>query len=311
LLHVTNGSSVQIQDTGIGGAVEYWRDVLHEGPVPSLPLEELSDLRAEFIAQASGLPPEEVLRDFEDRDSGLRAYGDHDELVLWFEHDLYDQLQLIQILAWVAAHRASSTRVTLIQADDYLGRMTPDELSALFPSRRAVSPEQFRTAERAWQAFTATCPEMLVQLLGEDTSELRHLKAALHRLLEEFPSTRDGLSRTERQILQAVANGARTMGDAFRVTTAMEERIFMGDSAFGLHLRALASCRNPLLQMHEHGSVMKLTLQITANGRDVLAGTADHIRFNGIDRWLGGTHLSHPEQIWRFNGATLVRQSAS
>lgn len=308
MLHITNGSSVQICDTDIGGQVVYWNDVLHEGPVPNLPLQELSDLRAGFIAQ--GFPPEEVQREFEERDSALCAYGDHEELVLWFEHDLYDQLQLIQILAWIAEHPATSTRVSLIETDTYLGPMSPDQLSALFPDRRDVTPEQYRTAKRAWSAFTATSPEALAGVLGDDTSALCHLNAALRRLAEEFPSTRDGLSRTERQILQAVASGARTMGEAFRVTTAMEERVFMGDSAFALHLRALANCRKPLLHMNEHGSVMKLTLGLTANGRDVLESSADHIKLNGIDRWIGGIHLSDTDRVWRFDDktATLVSE---
>lgn len=308
MLHVTNGSSVQIRDTKIGGEVVYWNDVLHEGPVPNLPLQELSDLRAGFIAQ--GFPSEEVVRDFEERDSALTRYGEHNELVLWFEHDLYDQLQLIQILAWVADHPASGTRVSLIQAGDYLGPMSTDQLSELFPARQTVTSEQYEVAKGAWSAFTASSPETLVRLLNRDTSALPHLNAALRRLIEEFPSVRNGLSRTESQILHAVANGARTMGDAFRVTTAMEERIFMGDSAFALHLRALANCRKPLLHMNEHGSVMKLTLGLTANGRDVLESRADHIRLNGIDRWIGGIHLSDTDRVWRFDdkSQTLVSQ---
>jgi hypothetical protein len=35
---------------------------------------------------------------FERRDEAITRFRDHEEVVLWFEHDLFDQLQLIQIL---------------------------------------------------------------------------------------------------------------------------------------------------------------------------------------------------------------------
>src|SRR5215212_2947975 len=52
LLHVTNGESAgnTLRQTSLGGAVLPWQDVLHEGPVPALPRQELLRLRARFLA---------------------------------------------------------------------------------------------------------------------------------------------------------------------------------------------------------------------------------------------------------------------
>lgn len=307
MLHITNGSSVSISQAGIEGRVVFWNDVLHEGPVPNLPLEELSEVRSNFIVNAFGLSTEQASQEFEERDAALRGYGDEDELVLWFEHDLYDQLQLIQILDWVAAHRAPNTRTTLIQTDVYLGPMKAAELTALFPNRRVITEAQFGLARRAWAAFTAPDPAGLLALMREDTSALPHLASAFRRHLEQFPSTRNGLSRTQQQIMTAVASGAKTLGAAFAIDATMEERVFMGDSSFINYVRELGSCRSPLLNVDEHGSVMKLTLALTAKGREVLDGREDHIRLNGIDRWLGGIHLSSPDCVWRYDGVALVR----
>lgn len=307
MLHVTNGSSVQIAESGVGGEVVYWDDVLYDGPVPRLPLEELSELRARFIAEAYGRPEEEVCAAFERRDAALLGFREHDEVVLWFEHDLFDQLQLVQVLAWLAAVPAGSTRISLIQADAYLGPMTPGQLAVLFPSRQAVTGAQFQLAAAAWSAFTSSAPAPLLRVLESDTSALPYLGAAVRRLLQQYPSTRDGLSRTERQILQVVAEGASTMGSAFRADQRLEEPRFMGDDTYVRYLRALGACRNPLLRVDEHGTLMKITLQLTGAGRNVLEGRADHIALNGIDRWLGGVHLSDPDSVWRWNGAAMVR----
>src|SRR5919206_483284 len=62
---------------------------------------------------------------------------------------------------------------------------------------------------------------------GLSLDELRPVRApfiagALWRHLEQFPSVQNGLSRSERQALEAVASGPRSLRDAF--VAANEER---------------------------------------------------------------------------------------
>jgi len=81
-----------------------WRDVLREGRVPAVDAAELSRVRSRFL---TGEPDAFAGRD--------RALAEAEELVLWFEHDLYDQLQLIQVIA------SSAAPAGLAQAEAYLG----------------------------------------------------------------------------------------------------------------------------------------------------------------------------------------------
>ena len=97
MLHVTNGdlTASLLRRTGVMGTIIAWRDILHDGPVPPrLALEAMSDARARYLASigAGNLP--DLLRDFGARDAALRSAR---QAVLWFEHDLYDQLQLLQL----------------------------------------------------------------------------------------------------------------------------------------------------------------------------------------------------------------------
>ncbi len=304
MLHITNGQSVSLAEAGMAGDIVYWNDVLHEGPVPPLPLDELSQLRAGFLARAWAEPEEEIRSLFERRDTALKNFRNHEEVVLWFEHDLYDQLQLIQILDFLGSQPRGDTRVSLIQSGTYLGPMQPHQLAALFPSRQDVQAAHFTTAQRAWAAFRAPAPAGLLSLADSDTTPLPYLQAAIRRHLEQFPSTRDGLNRTERQILQAVANGAATIGDAFRA--CQEEPLFMGDTPFIGYVHDLSASRKPLLEESQRGRPMDTQLRLTAVGRSVLDARQDHLELNGIDRWLGGVHLVAPDRIWRWDGSTLL-----
>ena len=65
---------------------------------------------------------------FVERDEAIARSHNHEEVVLWFEHDLYDQLQLIQILDWFSHQDLGHTRLSLIPA---CGVVNPNSLRRL------------------------------------------------------------------------------------------------------------------------------------------------------------------------------------
>jgi hypothetical protein len=104
-----------------------------------------------------------------------------------------------------------------------------------------------------------------------------------------------GLARTERQILQTALAGQHTFATLFPAEQRMEERIFMGDSTLQRWIRGLTDCRHPLLSVHDG------VYRVTNLGREALMGSVDHVRLNGINRWLGGVHLLGEETLWRWD----------
>ncbi|HYN95487.1 MAG TPA: DUF1835 domain-containing protein, partial [Pilimelia sp.] len=216
-LHVSNGDATDLPGTGIAPRVLYWRDVLHEGPVPAVGPEELRQIRADFLAQAHADDRAEGTAVFAERDRVLDANRDR-EYVLWFEADLYDQLQIIQILARLADLEVPAHRITLICIGEHpgiarfggLGELTAAQLREL-PATNAcarLTPGALDLATRAWAAFRAPTPGGIAAIAATRSGELRFLGEAFDRLSREYPATRDGLSLTERRVLAAVADGA-------------------------------------------------------------------------------------------------------
>jgi len=280
MLHVTNGTSVSLAESGLPGEILPWLDVLHEGPVPAgIDDAELCRVRTEFLNAGDDL----VRRD--------RVFAGSEDLVLWFEHDLYDQLQLIQILDRC---RSTGKRASLICVDRYLGPMTGVELAALWPSRHDVTEAEYSLASAAWSAFRASDPLPLQTVIAGDTSALPFLRGALRRHLQQFPSVGNGLGRTERQILQILSSGPRRFPELFVEGQRMEEAIFLGDLSFREYIRQLA----PLVT-EEDGQ-----FSLTDTGREVLAGRIDRVREYGIDRWFGGVHLAGRGTLWRWEEAS-------
>src|SRR5690242_15946516 len=75
-LHVSNGDSTDVAGTGLASRVLYWRDALHEGPVPAVGPEELRRIRAAFLVAAQGDGHAEVAQTFAERDRTLAANRD-------------------------------------------------------------------------------------------------------------------------------------------------------------------------------------------------------------------------------------------
>jgi len=239
MLHVTNGHSVSLAETGLGGEVLVWRDTLDD-------VGELAPL--------------------------LQELGRHEEIVLWFEHDLYDQAQLIEVLSRLRGRAG----VSLICSGTYLGPMTPGELRGLWPSRHAVTEAEYALGWAAWTAFSSGNPVAVQEVLAGDTLVLPYLAGALRRWLQELPSVGNGLSRTERQILEIAAEGGHTFATMFPANQRKEERMFMGDTQFEERIRGLMECAVPMLEVRDG------VYRIAPAGREVLAGLADHVRINGV-----------------------------
>jgi hypothetical protein len=311
-LIITNGDSAGslLRRAVPGAEILPWRDVLHEGPVPLTDtLAELTEIRADYLA-ADAEERDAALTLLQARDRGLAHSADFARVALWFEHDLYDQLQLVQLLDWFSEHKREPLSLVLVQSSDFLGNKTADTILDCARAEEPVGDNQLTLARKAWRAFRSTTPEAWAKLLESDLSALHFLRAAVTRMLEELPG-RDGLSRTERQMLAALRAGRISPRQIFAAVQRQEEAVFMGDWSFFRLLDRLALADEPLVEGLEAvpfqredqtraQAYLHSALSLTQFGGEVLAGRADHAAANRIDRWWGGTHLEH-DALWRWD----------
>ncbi len=313
-LIVTNGdiAADRIREAGIEGELLPWRDAFHEGPAPpGLLLEALSIVRSTYLATAFGRSVLEIHRSFAQRDALIRNHGSYDRVELWFEHDLCDQLQLIQLLDFFAQEKREEG-VFLLQSHDYLGSASAEAVLALAQTDRPVHAEQFAGAQKAWLAFTASNPSAMALQAQAAAIGLPYLPAAFRRLLAELPALGSGLSLTQERALQALAREPQRVGELFAAIQEQEEARFLGDESFFRQVEELAFAETPLVQglpyrrraseengrVTGHSDYAASALAITDAGRAALEHRFDHAVENGIDRWLGGTHLT-PKSLWR------------
>ena len=301
--HIVDGESTggTLRVSGIARSKDIlvWKDALYTGPVPAgLTLKQLSRLRSRFWT--AGKHSDE----FEKRDAHLVKWKEYDQIMLWFGSTSLCQLSLSQILTWFKQSNLCDRRISLVTA--YGGSLRPEQVGAPYQARKPLTAKHLELGSRFWAAFTAPQPRTLQRLRAADLRPLPELRNTIDELLQEYPSRYDGLSRFERKLLLAIDS----MGSAtasFAVVSVLQ-RHPIGDSHLFDMLRQFVNASSPLLEFvtpftgrfrsYEFNSER---LRLTNLGEQVLAGKADHVALNGIDRWIGGVHLRGTDLKWRWD----------
>ncbi|HXN84237.1 MAG TPA: hypothetical protein VN883_17280 [Myxococcales bacterium] len=302
MLHLFNGDAAAevALRAKLPGEVAVWADTLDQGPLPShLDGAALLEARAQSFALSEGGygSLDEIRAKVSRWNAALTTAAEHAEVVLWFEHDLCCQLALLHhfdaleshpgvFVVCIGSHPAVPRFRGLSQLDGH-------QLGELFAGRAAVTAPQRALARVAWNAVRAASPAELWRLAQRDSPALPFLGPALRRLLEEYPDAR-GLSRTEAQILTAAAERPGKLGELFARCNEREAAPYLVDTAFAAFCHQLAGEPNPLLRLSGSAGPRRLDqlVQLTALGRKVTAGALNRVELRGIDRWIGGVHLT-------------------
>jgi hypothetical protein len=306
MLHVLNGDATQavFSRAGLPGAHMVWRDILVEGPVvASDDAVPALDARLTFLAERLGIDREAYARGAQERARVLDAARAHDEVVLWFEQDLFCAVNLWRLLDWFAGH-APPPRLSLVypSTEDLqgLGSAEPERLAALFAGRTPVSDAALARGRRIWAAYAGADPLEMIPLLNGDDTALPFVRGAFRCHLGRFPSVANGLNEVETATLAVLRRGSQDFRALFREVSAHPRvrRHGIGD----VQLAAAARGLDPLLRV-SGGDVMQAEFEITELGREVVAGGTDWLGVRPIDTWLGGVHLAPGRPLWRWDGA--------
>lgn len=333
-LHITNGDGAAglLKASGIKGDVLAWRDPMHHGPFPAdATLEALSSIRGRYLA-GPDLPQADVIRDFELRNAHLKGASGYEEVALWFEHDLLDQLQILQILDLIGTGFASPRALTMICIDQFdgvegfrgLGQLNAEQIASLWPHRAPVTDQQLDLAQAGWAAFRSDDPRDVERFLQQDLTPLPYLANALGRHLEEYPNIATGLTRTETQLLGLVAQGVHSPVALFVQNMELETALYLGDWGTFSRLDVLCTGRAPLLACAPHGAFRHPPgealdrqefaaqhLSLTEHGRQVQEGEISASGLIERNEWLGGVELKtgHPLWVWDSAQGRMIREN--
>lgn len=300
---------------GFSGAFHMFDDPMVMGPVPALPDEDYWAVRATYVQQAFGISSEDVQQRQALQRGALAQLNAQSELVLWCEADAYDQLFLIRVLASL---RCLPRRLELIEINQVpgverfigIGQLAPDVLAWLWPQRRPLGEDALALARQAWAAYTAPDPREWARLAARQHPVLPLLGPALARQLQELPGSADGVSLTQRLVLQILADhGELPAGKVFdQLMMRYEPLPYLGDLMFHALLKPMIHAARPLLDEQGAGDWPQRVLRLTPMGQAVLHGQVNWLGHSPPDRWVGGVQIVANQAPWVVSDDGQVRR---
>lgn len=215
LLHITNGdhTTQRLQKLKIKGDIITWREMLCEGKTSvDIGSESFWKTRFEFLKDSYKVTKKKFI------DYTLKEYRNlcnqkqQDEIVLWFEYDLFCQVNMVAVISWLKRYR-SEHKITLVSSGEIpgkeklfgLGELTDTQLKQHFNNRIELSKDDIEYADYIWQLYCSDSPLALENAHQfNPKSPFVYLEKAIKAHLQRFPSIDNGLNHIENNILKAV-----------------------------------------------------------------------------------------------------------
>ena len=221
-IHILNGDSTLeiFKHAGLEGETLVWRDVLSDGPVnAAFGSDEFWTARESYMTQRfeieAGKFNSDVIAPFKAFESSL---ADYKQVVLWFEYDLFCQINMLALISYLGEKVEPGTELALVctgHIDGYeklmgLGELPADLYKQVYDTRLKLGTREIQYAQDVYQTYTSTNVDDLYTFMIMPFHELPYLGAALEAHWKRFPSSDTGLSEIEEKMIELIKEGAKT-----------------------------------------------------------------------------------------------------
>ncbi len=317
-LHIRCGSDLQtkLPDAGFVGDFLEYTEAYVQGPV--IHNNKFKETRLKFLHQAYGSflnkTYEEIRYRDEQSEIKLRlAAGKYERVVLWFEHDSFDQLILARIMAYFFANECPAI-FEMVSINHFpgsarfigLGQLPADAIRLIWQKRKPVTRQQLTLGNTVWLALGDSTPQQLLNIMrSNEISHLENMHDALLRHLQELPSTFNGLGLTEQITLELLKEESVTAGQLFGKLMRQRDPLpWLGDIMYWYILQNMMKVAKPVFEISDENLVLPWSermLTITSMGEKVLDGEIDWLTFMPPERWVGGLKITSNDLCWRWN----------
>ncbi|ARV05713.1 DUF1835 domain-containing protein [Polaribacter sp. SA4-10] len=224
ILHITNGDSTTnyLKKLHFSGDFITWREMLCEGQtITDVGSETFWKSRFNFFKTSYKVSKKKFI------DYTLKEYRnlcnkkEASEIVLWFEHDLFCQINMLAVISWLKRYR-KGYHISLVcsgkvqKSKDLLGlsQLNPEQINNHFKNRIVLNEDDIEYADYIWQLYCSESPLRLETVNQfNPMSPFKYLAAAIEAHLQRFPSIKNGLNNVENTILTTVQKNKLTSKD--------------------------------------------------------------------------------------------------
>ncbi|MCG7498038.1 DUF1835 domain-containing protein [Vibrio sp. Of7-15] len=322
-LHIRCGHDIQpiLTSAGFKGTFLPWIDPYCVGPLFLDKTKMLAE-RARYVVDnyLSEMPSavadvNQVIESEQANHTQLLS-TEFERIAVWVEHDNYDQLMMVYLLAHMPDHQLERTEI--IEVNQFpgdqrymgLGQLPPQALRSVWQHRRSATTKMRDYALQTWHALCATEPNALIALLsGSIDRHFPDIKPVLQRHLQELPHSATGLSLTRSLALQILMDfgcldnsGKKlTVKALFNEYQTREPLPFLGDLMFWALIKPLTQTKPALIQLTTKESFFDHELSLTEEGVRCIKGK---LKWHSPNYWVGGIEIT-PSFGWQWDHKQL------
>lgn len=302
ILHILNGDATReiFEQSSLEGDMIVWREMLCEGKAPATEeLPRFFEERAAYLQQVYGLDRKTYLDTIGEDYKKLGKAAGYEEVVLWFEFDLFCQVNMLFVLYYLKKLNPVVPSVSIVQLHKHpevpnfrgLGMLRQEHLPPLFEQRVYLQEEDWQLAADAWEAYRSEDPLALEQLSYHRTERLPYLGIALQAHLKRLPGKENGLNAVEHFFLNRLSLGKLRERDLYYQFWDELKIYGFGDFQLDIYTQRLQQAG-----VVERNDEM---LCLTGLGQEILNAEENYLSFACQDNiWIGGIPLEHTPWRW-------------
>jgi len=288
-LHITNGDSFtqKLKTLRLKGEIITWREMLCEGKTETnVGSESFWKTRFDFLHKNYKVSKswfvEKTLKEYR----SLCNHKQQDQIILWFEYDLFCQINMLAVLSWLKKHRRYAEIYLVCSGDEdetnrlyRLNDLSDEQLLSSYENKVKLSQNDIEYADYVWQLYCSDNPIRLENLIDFDNYQFDYLSDAIKVHLRRFPTIKNGLNELENRVLEfSLQQKPKSKKELLSSLIQNQGFYGFGDTQYErviTNLRPLFSSFNPV--------------RLSRKGKEILEGKTNYysqIRDN--EDYLGG-----------------------
>jgi len=213
-LHIVNGDSTAhiLSKSSINGDVVVWREMLCEGPVfNDVGTDQFWKIRYEFYENEFGIKKLDYFDKSIKEIVKLEDLEGYKEVVLWFEYDLFCQVNLMALCFYLINSYRKDIRYFLICTGkdenkkelQSLADYSPESFDKLYRNKIKLNKNDLHFASACWRVFVKNDLKELQNYSFDINAKFQYLDAAMLQHLKRFPDN-NGCNQIENRILEII-----------------------------------------------------------------------------------------------------------
>jgi len=241
ILHITNGDSTTnyLRKLNFQGDFITWREMLCEGKTSTdVGSEHFWKSRFDFLKQSYKVTKKQFIDLTLKEYRNLCNHKSQEEIVLWFEYDLFCQINMIAVISWLKRYR-KGRKISLVCSGEVKGsnkllglaELTEKQLKEQYQNKTELTIDDIEYADYVWQLYCSDNPIKLQNVYQyQQNTTFKYLIDSLLVHLQRFPSIGNGLNNVENSILDITANSTlNSQDELIRELLQQENQYGFGD----------------------------------------------------------------------------------